>query len=82
MTTAPAARNTGGHGSDALAFTRHHLRRFRHVWVLDFEFQTTHHVLPVPVAMVAYDVMSERQLWLDPDSLAHNPFDTDDPPCS
>jgi DNA polymerase-1 len=79
MTTAPVAHKTGGHGSDAMASTRHHLRRFRHVWVLDFEYQTTHHVLPVPVAMVAHDVMTGRQLRLGPESMGPNPFDADGP---
>ena len=68
-----------GHRGDAVAFLLGELGpRFRAVWVLDFEFETRHRVLPTRiVAMVARDVISGREICLGPDQLGVCPFRCD-----
>jgi DNA polymerase I len=66
-----------GHRNDAVAFTRHTLRQYRHAWTLDFEYEATHHVLPVPVAMVVVDVITGRTIKLGQGEMGVCPFSCD-----
>jgi hypothetical protein len=70
-----------GHRSDAVAFLHAELgRRFRAVWVMDFEFELRGVGQPVPrrvVAMVARDVISGREIRLGPGEFGTCPFRCD-----
>ena len=65
-----------GRRSDAAAFLQQALSNYRTVWAIDFEFETTGS-LPVPVAMVAIDVISGRSIKLGPGEFGRCPFRCD-----
>ena len=74
-----AADKTRGHRSDAVAFLHAELSpRFRSVWVLDFEYEARHPVMPTRVvAMVARDVLTGREVRLGPGQFGECPFRCD-----
>jgi DNA polymerase-1 len=65
-----------GRRSDAAAFAKFALGNYRAVWVLDFEFEVTRS-LPVPVAMVATDIVSGITIKLGPGEFSSRPFRCD-----